>query len=126
MADHIIRSDYETPACILPVPLHPARYRERGFNQSIEIGKTLSRQLQVPLELNACSRIKNSEHQIGSSANQRSKNIKKAFALNKPLNYKSVAILDDVMTTGSTVSELAKTLKREGLEKVDVWICARA
>jgi len=125
MAKHI-HTNTELPDCILPVPLHKSRYRQRGFNQSIEIAQTLSRQLQIPLDLNSCIRARNTTQQVHLAAKQRRKNMLKAFVIKKPLNYRHIAILDDVMTTGSTVSELAKTLKRAGVERVDVWVCARA
>ncbi len=125
MAKHI-QSNTELPDCILPVPLHKSRYRQRGFNQSIEIAQTLSRQLQIPLDLNSCIRIRNTHQQSRLAAKQRRKNMLKAFTVKKSLDYQYIAIVDDVMTTGSTVSELAKTLKRAGVERVDVWVCARA
>lgn len=125
MAEHI-KANTELPDCLLPVPLHKSRYRQRGFNQSIEIAKTLSRELHIPLNLNSCIRTRNTGQQTRLPAKQRRKNMKKAFAVNKPLNYRHIAILDDVMTTGSTVAELAQTLKRAGVERVDVWVCARA
>lgn len=125
LADHL-SDNAETPDCILPIPLHKKRYRERGFNQAIEIAQTVSKRLQIPMSLYDCIRHKNTAHQSQLPAKQRRKNVRKAFAVGKPLNYNHIAILDDVMTTGSTASELTKTLKQVGVERVDVWVCARA
>lgn len=114
------------PECIIPVPLHKNRYQERGFNQSIEIARTVARQLKIPLELNACIRHRNTPHQVSLPAKQRHTNIKNAFSIVKPLHYSHVAVLDDVMTTGSTVTEIAAVLKKAGVKNVEVWVCARA
>ena len=116
----------EIPELIIPVPLHKLRYKERGFNQSIEIAKTLSRQLNIPLDNKSCIRKRNTLHQIDLPAKQRRKNILNAFEVCKPVYAQHIAILDDVMTTGSTVNELAKVLKKAGVARVDVWVCARA
>lgn len=121
-----IKENAELPDCIMPVPLHKSRYRERGFNQSIEIARILSEELAIPLDLYSCIRRKHTEHQTRLPSKQRRKNIRQAFAIAKSPNHKHIALLDDVMTTGATVSEMAKTLKRAGVERVDVWVCARA
>lgn len=114
------------PECIIPVPLHEKRYQERGFNQSIEISRTVAKQLRIPLELNACIRHRNTQHQVSLPAKQRHNNIKNAFSIVRPLRYSHVAVLDDVMTTGSTVAEIASVLKTAGVQKVEIWVCARA
>ena len=125
LADSILTS-VELPQCIIPVPLHRSRYSERGFNQAIEIAKTLAKQLDIPVDLNSCKRHRITQHQSNLPAKQRRKNLKNAFSVVKPLKYQHVAIVDDVMTTGTTVNELAKALKKSGVERVDVWVCARA
>ena len=116
----------ELPECIIPIPLHRKRYGQRGFNQSIEIARHLSRQLGIPLDLNSCIRHKDTKHQIALPAKQRRKNIKNAFSVIKPIGYQHIAIVDDVMTTGATAEALALTLKRHGINRIDVWVCARA
>ena len=116
----------ERPELIVPVPLHRSRYRERGFNQSIEIARTVSRQLAIPLDLQTCRRQRDTPHQTGLSAKLRRKNLHQAFVLTKPLHVRHVALLDDVMTTGTTAHELALILKKSGVSRVDVWACARA
>jgi len=125
LASHLEKTA-EMPDLIIPVPLHSLRYQERGFNQSIEIAKTLSKQLNVPLNTSSCIRYRNTPHQIDLPAKMRHKNIKNAFKIISPIKQQHIAIFDDVMTTGSTVNELAKLLKKSGVNRVDVWACARA
>jgi ComF family protein len=121
-------SDYRLPLpeLILPIPLHRRRYRQRGFNQSIEIARTLSKQLAIPLDLYSCQRQCNTPQQARLSFQQRQDNMLNAFALVKPLSITSVAIVDDVLTTGATANALARVLKEAGVPQVMVWVCARA
>ncbi len=116
----------DRPDYILPVPLHPSRYRQRGFNQSQEIARTLSRQLNIPLHTDCCKRILNTPRQSQLPAKQRRKNVRRAFAVTHPVHGQHIAVLDDVMTTGSTAGELARILKQAGASRVDIWVCARA
>ena len=125
LAEHL-KHNAEMPDLILPVPLHKARYRSRGFNQAIEIARTVSKEIHIPLDLTSCMRHRDTPHQIQLSAKRRRKNVKYAFSITKPIVARHIAILDDVMTTGSTAHELATLLKKFGVEKVDVWVCARA
>ena len=121
-----LEQNAQRPDLILPIPLHKARYRDRSFNQAIEIARTVSKELKIPLDLSSCKRHIDTPHQTQLSAKQRRKNIKNAFSLIKPIHAEHVAILDDVMTTGSTAHELAALLKKSGVTQVDVWVCARA
>ncbi len=114
------------PQCIIPVPLHRSRYRERGYNQATEIARVVSRRLQIPLDLHSCIRAHATQPQSELSSEQRLRNVKKAFAIAKPLKAKHVAILDDVVTTGATVNEMARVLRKTGVERIDIWACARA
>lgn len=116
----------EMPDCIIPVPLHQSRYRQRGFNQAVEIARTVAGELEIPLNLESCLRHRDTPHQTGLAAKQRRKNMKNAFSVIGPVHAGHIAILDDVMTTGSTVHELAGLLKKAGAGRVDVWVCARA
>jgi len=121
-----LASSVERPECIVPVPLHRNRYQQRGFNQSIEIARHLSRQLSIPLDLSSCIRSRDTDHQTALPAKQRRKNMQQAFLVIKPLAFQYVAIVDDVMTTGATAAALAAALKKSGVHRVDVWVCARA
>lgn len=114
------------PECIIPVPLHALRLLKRGFNHSELIGRYLADHLHIPLEVHCCKRIKNTQQQSDLSVKQRRKNIAGAFSVQSPLNFQHIAIVDDVVTTGSTVNELARTLKLAGVSRVEVWACARA
>jgi ComF family protein len=125
LADYLEKTA-ELPDCIIPVPLHKNRYRERGFNQSQEIAQILAKRLKVKLDIHSCSRHRDTAHQVGLSGEQRNENIKNAFSVSPNFNTKHVAIVDDVMTTGSTVHELALALKMAGCDRVQVWVCAKA
>lgn len=111
---------------LIPVPLHKTRLLERGFNQSEEIASILSYRLKIPLDRKSLSRIKATEPQSGLSLNKRRQNILKAFVYKPVKNYHSVAIIDDIITTGSTLAEISKVLRRSGVTHIEVWSLARA
>ncbi len=111
---------------LLPVPLHPARLRQRGFNQAIELARPIAQAYQKPMLLKLIRRKRNTETQSNLPAKHRAKNLRGAFECLQPPDYKGVAIIDDVMTTGSTADELARTLKLNGVDYVEVWCVARA
>jgi ComF family protein len=115
----------EAPCCLVPVPLHPIRLKERGFNQAAELAKQLSVRLNIPCDLTWCTKIINTKPQVGLSGNERDENIVGAFAM-QPTSYRHVIIVDDIMTTGSTAEALAKAMKLAGALTVGVWCCARA
>ncbi|MDJ0881444.1 MAG: ComF family protein [Gammaproteobacteria bacterium] len=110
---------------LIPVPLHPLRLLERGFNQSNEIAQVLSRYLNIPVDNTSLQRIKSTQSQSGLSLNKRRKNLLKAFAFSPQQPYQSVALIDDVITSGSTLSEICKQLKKSGIEHIEVWSLAR-
>ena len=116
----------ETPDCLLPVPLHPARMRKRGFNQSIEIARVLSKKRGVPIDKDSVVRKRPTTSQTGLNAKQRKLNIKDAFECVGNMQHRHVLIIDDVVTTGSTVDELARLLKVNKVERVGVLSIARA
>ena len=111
---------------IVPVPLHPARLRQRGFNQAMELARPLARRLAVPLLPHLCQRLRDTAPQLGQDARARQCNLKGAFAVAPLGKIKSVVIVDDVMTTGSTAELLAQALKKAGVARVELWVCARA
>lgn len=125
MAEWLSQVTETKPDCLVPVPLHAHRLRERGFNQATEIAKQVARRLGCSLDIHCCERIKTTAPQSDLSKKDRAKNMKGAFKVHKALSG-HIVILDDVMTTGSTAHELAKTLLKAGAERVDVWVCARA
>lgn len=111
---------------VLPVPLHPSRLRERGFNQAHEIARVFGQRLGLPLAPNLARRTRATGHQLGLSAAARAANLRGAFAAAPQVAGKRIAIVDDVITTGHTAAELARTLKRAGAETVVAWAAARA
>ncbi len=125
LAEHL-KQTAELPDLIIPVPLHKIRYRQRGFNQAIEIARTVAKEMQIPLDLTSCKRHRDTPHQTQLPAKKRRKNLKNAFSIIQPIHARHISILDDVMTTGTTAHELAYALKKAGASRVDVWVCARA
>lgn len=112
------------PDLLIPVPLHRKRLQARGFNQALEIAKPIAKQFGIPLDFQCIERVKNTKPQTELPAKKRLKNVKNAFSIKTPISAKHIAILDDVMTTGSTVNEMAKLLMANGVEKVEIWCCA--
>ena len=121
-----ITRSHPWPDVLLPVPLAESRFRERGFNQALEIAEQLERCLAIPLRADILERKRITREQAGLDRDGRRKNVRNAFALRATLNAKHVAIIDDVVTTGSTVNEIARVLKRAGAEHIEVWAVARA
>ncbi len=113
------------PEIIIPVPLHKIRQHERGYNQSLELAKNLAKQLGLIVDASLCKRIRNTGPQSSLTGEMRKNNVKGAFELIKhyPLNH--IAIVDDVVTTGSTVNEVASLFIKGGCRRVDVWAIAR-
>ena len=126
MADHIQQHQTNLPDCIIPVPLANKRLRQRGFNQSVELARPISRQLGIAVDWKLVSRIRDTGTQTRLNLKARRNNVKDAFLVNTKPAYRHVAILDDVMTTGATCNELARCLKKSGIKQVDVWCLARA
>lgn len=123
-----ISAHYETqtlPDIIVPVPLHFRRLSERGFNQAVEIARPLAKRLKIPIDLFNCERIRATDPQAELPADNRMQNVKDAFKATAKLEGKYVAVLDDVVTTGQTVSEVCHALQKAGVKKIDVWCCAK-
>lgn len=118
--------DGPLPECLLPVPLHARRVAERGFNQAVELAKIFARRLALPCNTRLLQRIRHTAPQTNLSAEQRHRNLRNAFALRSTATYQHVAIVDDVVTTGSTVIEIARLLRQAGIEQIEVWALARA
>ncbi len=125
LCDYLERHQAPLPDLFLPVPLHRQRLRERGYNQALEIGRHVGRHFDIPVSAALCSRVRATSAQTGLQRKERRKNLRRAFRLNSPVKGMTISLLDDVVTTGATVSELAKLLKKEGASRVDVWAVAR-
>ena len=123
----------ETKPVLIPIPLHPKRYRHRGFNQAEKIAKAFSRNRQLPMSKKILIRRKYTQPQADLTKQARQKNIQNAFAPSseilklgeKPLVGKNIVLIDDVWTTGSTMQECAKVLKSLGAEKIWALTLAR-
>jgi ComF family protein len=117
----------QSPCVVVPVPLHPGRLRERGFNQSLLIARALSRITASPLVYDRLKRTRDTGQQVGLKASERKKNVSGAFTLVAPAMFKGkkVLLVDDVVTTGATLNECARVLKRAGAE-VTALTVARA
>lgn len=114
----------ERPQALVPVPLHPARLRQRGYNQAERIAKPLSRALGIPLRTRELQRTRDTSAQSGHDLRERQMNLADAFAVVAPLPA-HVAIVDDVMTSGSTLRAVAGTLAEAGVQRIDAWVVAR-
>lgn len=109
---------------LLPVPLHLERERERGFNQSALLGQVMSRQLGIPMRVDLLARTRATESQVGLSAQQRRQNMAEAFSASPEVAGKRWLLIDDVYTTGATMSACAKALHAQGARAV--WAIALA
>jgi len=122
----VFRESRPKPEVLLPVPLHPARLRERGYNQAREIARIWSRDFDIPVDQRALARVRATPLQSGLSAKQRVDNVRQAFDYSPKRDYRHVAVVDDIVTTGSTVTEITRLLHRGGVEFVEIWALARA
>jgi ComF family protein len=113
------------PDLVIPLPLHPARLRERGFNQALELARPVAAALGLPLDTRTCARIRHTPAQASLSWKKREKNIRGAFACTRDLPGRHVLLVDDVMTTGASLNECARTLKRHGAAEVTLLVVAR-
>jgi competence protein ComFC len=109
---------------LMPVPLHKARLRKRGYNQAYEIAKELAILSDRKL-VTSLLRHKNTEMQAQLKFKQRAKNVKNAFTIEKALSHQHIILIDDVMTSGNTLNECAKVLKKAGAQDVKVLVFAR-
>ncbi|AHG78849.1 Competence protein F [Mannheimia varigena USDA-ARS-USMARC-1388] len=114
------------PEVIMPVPLFWQRYWQRGFNQSELLSRWLAKWLNIPLDNQSLIRQRKTISQRDLSAVQRRKNLKRAFSYQPIREYKRVAIVDDVLTTGSTLNAICTELLKWNVEEIQVWVLARA
>jgi len=111
---------------IVPLPLHRERLRERGFNQAIELARPVSRAWHLPIDATSCSRTRNTTAQAQLPWRQRVKNMRGAFHCSTDLTGKRIVLIDDVMTSGASLNECARTLKLHGALEVTALVVARA
>ncbi|MCW3058218.1 MAG: putative amidophosphoribosyltransferase [Capsulimonas sp.] len=122
LAQHLQTGDlFETPFdLIVPVPMHPARQRVRGYNQSERLARVLSQELGIPMDAKSLYRTRNTRPQVGLASGARESNLIGAFAIRNPsaITGKTILLLDDVSTTGSSLNECAAALKSAGAKTV--------
>jgi ComF family protein len=111
--------------CVIAVPLSVAGLRKRGYNQAVELARPIAGALRAPLELALCERQRDTAPQVDLPWSERERNVRGAFAVKRSLEGAAVAVVDDVMTTGATLDEVAATLKRAGAARVVNWVLAR-
>ena len=107
------------------MPMHDTRLKQRGFNQALEITRRISKHMRIELDYTSCQRTKLTPPQASLPLKERIKNIRGVFHCQQDLQGLNIAIVDDVMTTGASLNELAKTLKQAGAAHVECWVIAR-
>ncbi len=110
---------------LLPMPLHPARLAQRGFNQAAEIARRLAPKVGIAWLPDACQRLRDTPSQAGLDLKTRQRNLRGAFACTIDLSGKRVALIDDVMTSGSSLNELARAVRKAGAVEIQAWVLAR-
>ncbi|HEX6398430.1 MAG TPA: ComF family protein [Steroidobacteraceae bacterium] len=132
LADIARKCGADLPVLLVPVPLHAARWHERGFNQAAAIARYAGHQLEIPVMRHAVTRVRDTPSQTALDVTARRRNVRGAFAvrtgrsLERLLAAGHVAIVDDVITTGSTMNELRRVLLEAGVRRVETWAVARA
>jgi ComF family protein len=122
----VLRIDKDAlPDHVLPMPLHPAKLRERGFNQSLLLAAAVARELHLKLLPGSCQRVRDTPPQSALPWKERDKNVRNAFRCDADLTGKHIALVDDVLTTGASLNALAKAVHQRGAEKISAWVVAR-
>jgi len=116
------------PDLIVPVPLHAARLRRRGYNQALEIARVIAHELKIPIDAHGLVRHRATDAQSDLPLAARRRNVRGAFKARSRHRYRglSIALVDDVMTSGSTADAAARALRAAGAKHVEVWVVARA
>ena len=127
LCETVISREVTRPDMLIPVPLHNFRLIKRGFNQAFELGSYAGKILDIPVLSTALRRHRHTQAQSGLSRKQRRKNVRGAFYWHgSGLAGSHIALVDDVMTTATTVSECVRVLRKVGAKRVDIWVAARA
>lgn len=128
LAKHVQRkyAGHPLPDCLVPMPLHTQRLKKRGYNQALIIAKPISRLLNIPIDQSSWHRIKPTAAQASLPARLRANNVKRSFQyVGEQPAARHIAIIDDIMTTGSTVTALSQTMRQAGAERIEIWCLAR-
>ncbi|GHA06082.1 hypothetical protein GCM10008090_14650 [Arenicella chitinivorans] len=121
LATELREANIDLPEMLIPVPLHRQRLFQRGYNQSALLAKQLGKQFGIAVDYRSLTKHKSTANQAELSLKARQSNLKNAFKIARPIIASHVAIIDDVITTGSTAREIAKILKRNGVDYIQVW-----
>lgn len=113
------------PECIIPIPLSTRRLCYRGFNQALEIANVVGKTLKVPIKHNLLKRRKHTKPQSELTEDQREKNLAQAFICRKNITAKSIALFDDVITTGSTMKAAVEALQKQTGANIKIWGCSK-
>jgi len=126
LGDALARAALEPVDLIVPMPLSPERLRSRGYNQAQELARRVGAARGTPVWPRACRRVMDTPPQALLPWRERARNVRGAFVCDADVAGKRVAVVDDVLTTGATLNELARNLKRAGAAAVYGWVVARA
>ncbi len=119
-----VYQEQSLPQIIIPIPLHHKRLQQRGYNQALELARPIAKALRIKIDKFNCQRHRATIPQVSLSAKQRKQNLHNAFTI-KNLAATHIAIVDDVMTTGTTITAFSSALRKAGAIKIDIWVCAR-
>ncbi len=125
LAAKIIKSGCAFPDVLIPVPLHPNRLRQRGFNQASLIAQHVGKLLGLPLDRQLVSRIRDTPSQTELNAVEREKNMQDAFAVSPGGRYDSVAVIDDIITSGATINAICGKLRDQNYNQISAWAIAK-
>lgn len=126
LQEALINDEFSLPDVLVPVPLHPWRQMRRTFNQAELIAGHVARILKLPVNRRIVRRAVNTPPQTGLRREARLKNLRGSFRTSGDLSGMKIALVDDVITTCSTVREIARVLERSGAQTIQVWVVARA
>lgn len=113
------------PDRIVAMPLHPDKLRQRGYNQALLLARNLARELDIELLTHACHRVRNTPSQSTLPFKERGRNVRNAFVCDVDLSGKRVVLVDDVLTSGASLSALATAIRKQGASEIQTWVVAR-
>lgn len=125
LAMQVVKQSVHLPDALIPVPLHKARLKQRGFNQANLIAESVGRLLGIPVDSRIISREKATISQTDLDRHLREKNVHNAFAVSVKERYDAIAVIDDVITSGATIGAACSALRLNGYTQISAWAVAR-